>query len=180
MKKQLNNKNIQKHIIIEGPNNVGKSYLIQKLKENCKDYEIEHLSNYCPNTYSFHKDLLNYNKPMLFDRFCIGETIYPKIFNRASKMTFSEVIKLLKEYSDKIILIFVDADYDFIIRAYNNKYETFDYDFVKYEKELFYDAYQKLLKVDNLLVYRFKNHVENKNNYDEFIKQIISEVNNEI
>ena len=104
-----------KHIIVEGPNCCGKSYFIRTLlsQEQFKDYEVEHLSGHCPNTKEFHEDLLNYDRPMLFDRFCIGETIYPYIFNRVPKMSHKEVFTLLEKYANNIT-------FTTTIRTFNN------------------------------------------------------------
>ena len=53
-----------KHIIVEGPDCCGKSYLIRTIlaQEKFKDYEVEHLSGVCPNTKEFHEYLLNYDR----------------------------------------------------------------------------------------------------------------------
>jgi hypothetical protein len=167
-----------KHIIVDGPNCCGKSYFIKKLlsQEKFKDYEKEHLSCYTPNTLEFHKDLLNYDRPMLFDRFCIDETVYPYIFNREPKMTHKEVFTLLEKYADDIVLIFIDADYDFIVRAHKNKNEEFDYKTIRAEKDYFYLAYKQSLDIKNLQVYRFKNTKENEEEFNEFINKIVNEV----
>lgn len=168
-----------KHIIIEGPDCCGKSYLIRTLlnTEKFKDYEVEHLSGRCPNTKEFHEDLLKYDRPMLFDRFFIGETIYPYIFNRPAKMNFSDVLDLCTKYTDKIVLIFIDADYDFIIKAYENKNEKFIYDNVRYEKKQFYHKYKILSNMEGLQIYRFKNYKENDIEFKNFIDKLIKEIN---
>lgn len=167
-----------KHIIVEGPNCCGKSYFIRTLlqQEKFKNYEVEHLSGSCPNTKDFHEMLLNYDRNMLFDRFFVGETIYPQLYNREPKMTYKEMIELCKTHKDDIVIVFIDADYDFIIRAYKNKNEEFIYDDVVFEKEQFYQRYEDLQTIDGLKVYRFKNYKENKPEFDAFIKKLVEEV----
>lgn len=167
-----------KHIIIEGPNCCGKSYFIKTLLSHplFLNYEVEHLSGHCPNTKEFHEDLLNYDRPMLFDRFCIGEIVYPEIYSREPKMTREEVFDLLEKYADNIVLIFFDADYDFIIRAHNNKKEIFDYKTTKYEKKFFYEAYAKTLNIKDLQVFRFKNSKENELEFAKFCDMIVDKV----
>lgn len=168
-----------KHLIIEGPDCCGKSYLIRALRntDKFKDYEIEHLSGVCPNTKEFHERLLNYNRPMLFDRFFIGETIYPQIFHREPKMTLDEVVELSKKYKNDIAIVFIDADYDFIIRAHKAKNEEFDYEQVTYAKEEFYKRYELLKQIKGLQVFRFKNYKEDKPEFDAFIEKVVNEVN---
>lgn len=165
-------------IIIEGPDCCGKTYLIHRLKHlrTFKDFEVEHLSGYTPNTKEFHEDLLNYDKPMIFDRFFVGETIYPKIFNREPKMTEDDMYDLINKYKSKIVIIFIDADYDFIISAHRKKNEEFDYNSTKEIKRMFNERYESLKNVDGLKVFKFKNFKENKKEFEDFIKFIKKEL----
>lgn len=167
-----------KHIIVEGPDCCGKSYLIRTIlsQNKFKNYEVEHLSGVCPNTKDFHEDLLNYDRPMLFDRFFIGETIYPYIFNREPKMTKDEMIELCNKYKDKIVIIFIDADYDFIIKAHKIKGETFNYEETKQVKKDFYDRYKELKQIKGLQIFRFKNYKEDKPEFDKFIQTLVEEI----
>lgn len=167
-----------KHIIVEGPNCSGKSYFIRALlaQDKFKHYEVEHLSGACPNTREFHEYLLNYDRPMLFDRFFIGETIYPTLFKREPKMTYEEMVQLVKKYKDKIVIIIIDADYDFNIRAHKRKNEEFVYEDIKFEKDMFYQRYKELSEIKGLQIYRFKNYKENKVEFDAFIEKLNEEI----
>lgn len=168
-----------KHIIVEGPDCCGKSYLIRTIlaQEKFKDYEVEHLSGVCPNTKEFHEYLLNYDRPMLFDRFFIGETIYPFIFNREPKMSLEDMLELCNKYKDNIVVIFIDADYDFMIRAHKAKNEEFNYEQAKYAKDKFYERYKQLKEISGLQVFRFKNYKEDKPEFDAFIEKLNKEIN---
>ena len=48
-------------IVVEGPNNVGKSTFISKLKEldEFKDWEVIHCTNKTPNTYEYFYELFS-------------------------------------------------------------------------------------------------------------------------
>lgn len=164
-------------IVVEGPNNVGKSTFIKKLMERdtFKDYEVEHLSHLTPNDYQFHKDLLDLPQDMIFDRFYLGEIIYSDIYNRKPKLSQSKLIDLCKEYKDRTIIIILDADYEFIIRSNKNKNETFNYEEVKKEKAGFYNI-KKLLQSKGIQVFYYKNHKENEEEYADFIDKIEAEV----
>ncbi len=148
-------------IVIEGPNNVGKSTLIAAIKSTVefKDFEIEHVDSKCPNDYKFHEDLLKSSQNMIFDRFYIGETIYPELYGRDSKMTQEQLLKICKDFNNETYIVVVDADYGFIARAYANKNEEIDWDFVTKEKTMFEQRYQ-LLKNAGVNVIKLKKHFD--------------------
>lgn len=160
-------------IIIEGPNNVGKSTFIKKLLERptFKHYEVEHLSHKTPNDYNFHKDLLDLPQDMIFDRFYLGEVIYSEIYGRKPKLDTNSIIKLGQIYKESSLIIILDADYEFIIQSNINKGESFNYDEVKLEKAGFYNM-RKLLESKGLSIYYYKNHKEGEADYNKFIDMI--------
>lgn len=162
-------------IAIEGPNNVGKSTFIKMLKERTsfKDYEVEHLSHLTPNDYKFHDDLLNTDGDMIFDRFFLGELVYPNIYNRESKLNVSDVIKICKNHKDDLIIVSLDADYEFIIQANNNKKEFFNYEEVKKEKSGFKNAV-KALKDQKISILSYKNHRVDNDDLEKFIDLVES------
>lgn len=150
-------------IVIEGPNNVGKSTFIAKLKstEEFKDFEIEHVDSKCPNDYKFHEDLLKFKQGMIFDRFYIGETIYSEIYKREPKMTPETLLKICKDYNHETFIVVIDADYGFIARAYANKGEEVDWDMVATEKMMFENRYE-LLKSNGINIIKVKQHFDTK------------------
>ena len=113
---------------------------------------------------------------MIFDRFFVGETIYPQIFNREPKMTEDDMYDLINKYKSKIVIIFIDADYDFIIAANRKKNEEFDYNSTKEIKRMFNERYESLKNIDGLKVFKFKNFKENKKEFEDFIKFIKKEL----
>lgn len=148
-------------IVIEGPNNVGKSTFISMLKstEEFKDFEIEHVDSKCPNDYKFHEDLLKFEQNMIFDRFYIGETIYPILYNREPRMTPETLLKICKEFNNDTYIVVLDADYGFISRAYANKREDVDWDMVTNEKVMFENRYE-ILKNAGINIIKVKNHFD--------------------
>lgn len=148
-------------IVIEGPNNVGKSTFIARLKEceEFKNFEIEHVDSHCPNDYEFHETLLNMPQDMIFDRFYIGETIYPALFNRESKMSIKQLIDICKQHNDDTIIFVIDADCGFIDRAYMKKDEQVDWKFVYKEKQMFEERY-KTLRASGINIFKVKNHFD--------------------
>lgn len=157
-------------LIIEGPNNVGKSTLIHVITEifNTYDFEVEHLSNLTPNTTEFHKDLLKLPKNVIFDRFCLSEIVYAPIFGRKPKFTLEESISIVNEFKDDTIVVLVDADYEFMVKAYKNKQEEFDYEFVKQEKVGF-QRLKQALKEAGIPFVTYKNYKENQHEYNKFL-----------
>lgn len=156
-------------IVIEGPNNVGKSTLIKAIQKMFPEYEVEHVTEKCPNTYSFYNSLLSTEEPMIFDRLHLGEMVYPGLFERESNLTGKEFEELCRNHGNHTLIVLLDADYDFIIRACENKNEYFDFPLVEEEKFRFYELGQQMMnmKCSNLNFIKLKNH------WDEETKSII-------
>lgn len=157
-------------LIIEGPNNVGKSTLINAITEifDTYNFEVEHLSGLTPNSVQFHEDLLSTPKNIIFDRFCLSEIVYAPLFKRKPKFTMEESLSIVQNAGDDTIVVLVDADYEFIVKAYKSKDEDFDYEFVKAEKEGFL-ALKKALKEAGIPFVTYKNYKENKHEYNKFL-----------
>lgn len=147
-------------IVFEGPNNVGKSTLIEAIQKHLKNYEIEHVTEKCPNDYDFYNDLLTLEEPMIFDRLHLGEMVYPYIYSRDGKLTDKEFDALLDNHREHVLIILVDADYDFIARSCEKKCEDFDYAVIREEKLRFYNLWKRLQK-ENVNCIRIKNHWDN-------------------
>ena len=132
-------------VIIEGPNNVGKSTIIKELKKLqwFENSNVEYFGMNTPKTLNFYNDILNDYDDVICDRFMISELVYSEYYKRDSKITIDDVIKTLNNKKD-VIMIFVDAQYEFIVNSYKNKQEEFDYDLVRYER-LKFDEYRKLI-----------------------------------
>lgn len=158
-------------IILEGPNNVGKSYLAKKLYDytNC---QIEHLSEKSPNTYTFYYNLLHTSEPLIFDRFALSEFVYSEIEHRNSEIDIENLYTLLN--NKNVLVIYVDADYDFISNSCASKNEVFDYETIFKEKQLFNDLYYTL-KHKGINIIKVKNHVKPYFNVFELIMNILQE-----
>lgn len=144
------------NIIIEGPNGTGKTTFINKLLA-CKEFEnynVEHLTASCPNDYDFHRRLLLKDNT-IFDRFFIGEMVYPKIYKRAFKISTYEIQKLCDEFANNTIIVFIDADYGFVCDSLKKRGEEIDMDFIDMEKQLFNNAVDSL---KNIKIYKIKHH----------------------
>lgn len=136
-------------IIIEGPNNVGKSTIIKELKKFnwFKNYNVEYFGANTPKTYDFYKDLLNDYENIICDRYAISELVYSEYYKRTSLISIDDVIRIINDNvcrDEDVVIIFVDAQYEFIVNSYNNKVEKFDYKLVRYERIKF-SHYQNLL-----------------------------------
>ena len=147
-------------IVIEGPNNVGKSTLIDGLMEYLRplNWEVEHTSQLCPNDFDFYDHVLSNEEPMVFDRLHVGEMVYPEFYNRPGKISRCEFEELLFKHDEHVLHVFVDADYEFIVQANSIKNEKFNFNEVALEKELFYNYYQ-FIKDNYKNCIRIKNHI---------------------
>lgn len=156
-------------IIVEGPNNVGKSTFIDDMMRDIPElrkYHIEHTCSNCPNDYTYHKDLLMRDNT-IFDRFYIGEQIYPELFNRDQKLSLDDAKYLFNLYNNTII-IFVDADISFIKQACDNKREKFDYHFSMSERRAFVHMYDVFKDIDKQRVFMLENHKDANYIYSEY------------
>ena len=87
------------NIYIEGPDATGKTTLAKWL---CDQYGFKyaHLTADSPNTFEWHKKLMNETNTV-FDRFCLGEVVYSKIYGREPKMTISDCVKLMTKMENQ-------------------------------------------------------------------------------
>ena len=160
-------------IVIEGPNNVGKSTLIEELRKYL-DWEVEHVTVLCPNNYSFYDDLLSCEEPLIFDRLHVGEMVYPRVYSRVSNMSQSEFEDLCEKHDDHTLTVILDADFDFIIYANTCKNEKFNYCETWEEKQNFYEEY-KFMKTNYKNCIRMKNH-RGKENVIKLCKKILEAI----
>lgn len=136
-------------IIIEGPNNVGKSTIIKELNKFqwFKNYNVEYFGINTPKTIDFYKDVLNDYENIICDRYMISELVYSEYYKRTSLIGIDDIVKIINEQVNKnedVIIIFVDAQYEFIVNSYNKKQETFDYKLTRFERMKF-DYYERII-----------------------------------
>lgn len=156
-------------IVIEGPNNVGKSTLIKAIQKIFPDYEVEHVTAECPNSYEFYNSLLATEEPLIFDRLHLGELVYPNLYGRKANLNWDEFYDLCRDHGNHTLIVLLDADYDFIIRACDAKNERFDFETVEEEKLRFYELGQQMMKMKGCNL----NFIKLKNHWDEETKSII-------
>lgn len=105
-----------KKVIIEGPDGVGKSTLVNYITEKCGLTSIIHSSNLTRNDFKYHLNLLTSDNYAVYDRFNLGEIVYPTIFNRKPKMTLTQhkYIFNLAEALNIPYIIFYSSDFDIL------------------------------------------------------------------
>ena len=143
-------------IVVEGPNNVGKTTFINKLLTSLPDYKVEHTSNKCPNTFDYYKKCLTCFDNIIYDRLHVGEMIYPTLMNRRGNLTSKEFEKLLK--IEDVIYVFIDADMEFIIQACSEKNEVFDYG-MSIKERVAFNTFSDMLSVKNCNVVKISKHL---------------------
>ena len=110
-------------IVVEGPNNAGKTTFINKLKEKLPNFKVIHTDANTPNTYDYYIECLNKKEDIIYDRLFIGEMIYPILYNRTGKLDRYKYHDLCNTFSN-VIYVFVDADFDFKKMGFIKKKET--------------------------------------------------------
>ena len=121
-------------IVIEGPNNVGKTTLISTLLDDdyFTNWSVEHVTEKSPNTLEFYDATLRNCDFTIFDRHCVGELVYPNLFDREPNVTFEDVKRLITSHDDTLF-VFLNADLNFINRAYRLKGEEPNWYFITEE-----------------------------------------------
>lgn len=95
---------------------LGKSTLVDYIIKNCGITNIVHSSNLTENTFKYHLNLLISSDYAVYDRFNLGEIVYPAIFNRKPKMTLVQhkYIFDLAEALNIPYIIFYSSDFEIL------------------------------------------------------------------
>lgn len=99
-------------VIIEGPDGSGKSTLAKYLEENY-NIDIIHSSSETKNDLQYHLDLIK-DDNIVLDRANLGEIVYPIVYNRPAKMTWSDQIDFMNKCLDEdiIYIIFYASNFE--------------------------------------------------------------------
>lgn len=156
-----------RHIIVDGPDAVGKSTLADFVKKNW-DMESIHSDAKCKNDFDYHSELLDENESMFYDRFMAGEYVYPKLYGRDAKLTVSEMTKLFDKIveTNSLYIIMNTTDTDILIRRLVDRKEFNYLKEIQPQVELFRDfAYifeEYFEKYDNFMYF----DINQENAYD--------------
>ena len=103
------------NVILSGPDSCGKTTLGEKLRDKY-NMKIIHSTATTRNTLEYHLDLLDYHDNTIFDRFSVGEMIFPKIYGRPAMLTEEEFFKTLRRVEDNndIYIIFTCSDVEIL------------------------------------------------------------------
>lgn len=96
------------NVIIEGPDATGKSTLANYIN-NTYGMRVHHSTSKTRNDYYYHADLLDYCENTVFDRFHIGEMVYPELYDRAGKLSnddFYHISKKIIDNHDMLIILY--------------------------------------------------------------------------
>lgn len=99
------------NVILSGPDACGKTTLGEKLQKKY-NMPIIHSTATTRNTLEYHLDLIDYHDNTIFDRFSVGEMIFPKIYGRPAKLTEEEFYQTLRRVEDNndMYIIFTCSD----------------------------------------------------------------------
>lgn len=94
------------NIIIEGPDAAGKTTLAEKIKAKYPFMQYVHSTANTPNDYDYHSYLLTKCNG-IYDRFFMGELVYPEIYGRPAKLSLAEARQLMNEIIDNTDIFIV-------------------------------------------------------------------------
>ena len=99
-------------VCLEGSDGAGKSTLVKHLQDNY-NLKMIHSSNLTENTLQYHLDLIKEDNVVL-DRANLGEIVYPTIYNREPKMTWSDQTYFMNKclLENVIYIIFYASDFN--------------------------------------------------------------------
>lgn len=152
------------HIIVDGPDAIGKSTLGDLIKK-LYNFDSVHSDASAKNDFDYHSDLLNNSTSMFYDRFMGGEYVYPKIYGREPKLTVSEMDKLFKQIVDtnSLYIVMNTSDVDILIKRLAERKEFNYFEEMRPQVQLFKE-----------FAYIFEDYF---NKYDNFIYCDISKEN---
>ena len=121
------------NFIFEGPKGCGKTTAINKLRQHLDNYEVVHATKDTLNDYLWHRTYLEKGSKisnMIFDRFYFGETIYPYLENRDSKINLKEIIQLQLEFKP-ITIVGYSSDDDLLLSRVRERDGNFESDYAQ-------------------------------------------------
>ena len=98
------------NVILEGLDAAGKTTLAEKIRDKW-GFSILHSTASTRNDLPYHLDLLDYRSNTVFDRFHVGEYVYPKVYDRKAKMNYKELEEVERRIIDNndIFIIFITS-----------------------------------------------------------------------
>lgn len=99
------------NLILSGPDACGKSTLAEKMSKKY-NMNIIHSTSKTSNTLEYHLNLIDYHDNTIFDRWSVGEVVFPKLYNREPKLTHDDFYKTLDRVRDNndMYIVFICSD----------------------------------------------------------------------
>lgn len=153
------------NIILEGPDATGKTTLAEKLRDKF-GMNIHHSTSKTRNDLNYHMDLLDYRQNTVFDRFHLGEMVYPEIYDRRAKLNQGEIDIINKAIIDNndMLIIFITSNMDIIKERLIERGEENYIPEMEQQNELFIKAanYCKQMNYKNFYII----DIAEENSYD--------------
>lgn len=166
------------NVILEGPDATGKTTLAEKLRDKF-GMTIHHSTSKTRNDLNYHMDLLDYRQNTVFDRFHLGEMVYPEIYDRKAKLNQGEIDIINKAIIDNndMLIIFITSNMDIIKERLIERGEENYIPEMEQQNELFIKAanYCKKLNYKNFYVIDIAED-NSYDNLDNWIKEHINKV----
>lgn len=151
-------------IIIEGPDGVGKTTVVQALADAYGCDILHHTELGSKRPLDYHKKAQLGN--MIFDRSFLSEIAYSIVFNRECNLTPTQVEELMRDYKTNCWqIVILDADTDTIVKRLNLRADEAEYKIRKISE---------LRMVYRALAYFFNLKIIDNTHFDidEFIKKL--------
>lgn len=154
------------NIILEGPDAAGKTTLANKLSKKY-NMNVIHSTSKTRNDLSYHLDLLDYCQNTVFDRFHVGEMVYPEIYNRSGKLSLDDFLDINQRIIDNhdILIIFYASNIDTLKERLIERGELNYLSEIEQQNNLF-KKYAYIVNVYDDMLLKFVD-VSMPNSYDE-------------
>ena len=138
------------NIVFEGPKGTGKSTAINRVKAilNNDNMEVVHSTKDSPNDYEYYNSLTQ-NENTIFDRFSLGELVYPIVYDRERKMSGLQVFDTLDSKNIDYIFFTYSSDPSILINRVRERDDDVNIKEIIDSNKIFMDLYDILSKEDD-------------------------------
>lgn len=137
------------NIVFEGPKGTGKTTAIRLVNDIFPTMSVIHMTKDTPNTYDYHMTMLAHDN-YIFDRFALGELIYPQIYGREGKLSILQFLQIMSSKDIDYVFFTYSSDPQLLIDRIRERDGEVNEDEVIQSNAAFITMYEALKLTDTL------------------------------